>query len=87
MIQYINKCFPLLVTQPGDPSAVICSTLAGPAGGGPTEEGAEPPDDLAGDAGAKEEGGEGGAAERPAPSLDEPTEKGGLQPALPRSRE
>lgn len=88
----INKevliiCILLLVSLSGDPSAGVCSALVGPAGGGAPEEGAGPAAGLAGAAGEEEEGGEGGAAERPPPSLDEPAEEGGLQPAVPSSGE
>lgn len=78
---------PLSCHHSGDLSAGVCSALAGPAGGGPSEKGAGPAASLAGDAGEEEEGGEGGAAKRPPAALDEPAEEGGLQPALPRAGE
>lgn len=80
---YINT----ITYHPGDTSAGICSPLAGPAGSSAAEEGAGPAADLAGGAGDKEDGGEGGAAERPPAALDETTAEGGFQPIVPRSGE
>lgn len=70
-----------------DLSAVVRSALAGPAGSGQHADGPGPAAGLAGDAGEEQDGGDEGAAERPPPPLDEPAEEGGLQPAVPRSRE
>ena len=78
---------PVSCHHSGGPSAGAHSALAGPAGGGPSEEGAGPAASLDGDAREEEEGGEGGAAERPPAALDEPAEEGGLQPAVPRAGE
>lgn len=71
-----------MVTHPGNPSSVLCPALVGPAEGQQAQDRAGPAVGLAGDAGAEEEGGEGGADERPPPALDEPAAQGGLQPAV-----
>lgn len=68
---------------PGDPSAGADPPLASPAKSGKAAEGARPAPDLAGGDGEGVEAGEGGAAERPAAALEEPTAAGGLQPAVP----
>ena len=71
----------------GDLSAVVCSALDGLAGGGPAEEGAGAATGLAGAAGEEADRGEGGAADRPPTTLDEPAEEGRLKSSVPRPGE
>lgn len=71
----------------GDLPAVPRTALDGHEDGGRDEEGPRPTADLDGAAGAEEDRGEGGAAERPLPTLDKTAEKRRSESALPRSGE
>lgn len=69
----------LLLSAPGDPSAVFCATLVGPAESGHAEDGTGSAARLGGGAGQEEAGGEEEPDEGTPPTLVKPTAAGGFQ--------